>query len=553
MSQSTEELISRANQCFERKVNWVDRAQLAAKMCDPMKANITEKKEDGAGVATDVYDSIGMEDSAIAAAGIQALLASPSSPWFGTEFENKEDGRDSEAKDWIQDTGEKILNTLNNSNFNQAIGEHFGDFVRLPGATMHGEEDPDDIVRFQNIPFEEVGIGLNHKGDVDEIHRRFEYTVKQMVSRWGEGPSKVGVKVWDLFKANKKDEKIKILHSNGTRYVRDVAKRDAKNMPFYSCYVDEKNQRKIEESGTLDFPFFVSRWRVNAGQDWGYSPAMIALPDLFMINEMAKTLIMGGQIAVAPPWMFPHEDYVMPMDFNAFASNYAVSQQGAAGARDWKPFPMVSGAQMPIGFELMERLDRKIHGYFYRDLFLPLLEKQATAFEVAKVIEKRMTILGAVIGGIQRSTLSPVINFTYNKLVRLPKNRQVLKPIPDSIRNGAPIKIRYVSPLAIAQNSVRLQNTESFLASVAQLTMIDPSVRHKIKWPRAVDKIADIQAIDPEILASDDEYEAGVEADREAQAQANTLAMLNSGADTASKAAKAEKDLADSKSKGKSK
>lgn len=539
----------RADESFDRKINWNDRAQYAAKVCMPHKATITVKKEDGAGVDLDVYDSTAMDDSQIMAAGIQAFLCPQSDQWFGLKLKNQRKKLDSEGQDWLQKTTEDLLGILSDSNFYSTMGEHLHDLVVLPGATMYGEDDPDDVVNFTSIPFDQVGVELNNKNECDGLHRRYTYTVKQMVDRWGESEDKLGPKVWEMWKAGKWSEKVGILHSVGKRYDRDMMKKDSKNMPYYSCFVDERHKRIIEEKGYKIFPYFVDRWRTIPGQDWGYSPALIALPDIYMINEMARTGLMAGQMSVAPPWLFPDEQYVLPLDFNQFAINYGVPNAGATGTRDWKPFPLVSGSNYQIGVDMMNRYDQKIHAYFQKNLFLPLLEKQVTAFEFSKIIEKSFNILGSSMGNIQRFTLAKVIDFTYKKAMQLPKHRRIIDEPPASVVEAGGMEPRYVSPLAIAQHAAKAQTTESFLFDVSQIMAVYPQARFKVKWGAAIDEIADKKAINPKLLTTEEEFEALVEQDNQAQAQANAMQMAMAGTKALEQAGKANQAMTPKESK----
>lgn len=524
--QSASELIARADELKAKKSNAENYAQIAAKYCLPHKANITEKKEEGSRVATDVYDSTPIEAAQVAAAGLQAFLTSPAARWFALRFKDKELNEDDGAREWLQDVEEKTYDILNGSNFNRSIGEFFHDFVVLPGSIIYEEEDVQDVVRFTNIPFDEILIATNARGEVDEIHRRFQLTVKQAYGRWGE---KCGKVISDAFRAGKLSEKYEFQHSIAPRHERRVGKKSAVDMPFYSCYIMVKSKVRVEEKGYQEFPFFVGRWRVNTGEDWGYSPAMVAISDILMLNEMAKTLIQAGQQAVSPAWLFPDENFILPLSLNPNTINYRTANAGATSASEKDPMPLVSKSNMPIGLEMQAALREAIKRYFFNDLFLPLLEKQATAFEVAKVIEKRMTILGAVVGGLTKHVLEPIITRTYKIASRLPEGKTIYEPIPGSVKDKAAIEIEYVSPLASAQKAVTLQNLESFLFSIAQMAGIDPEVLDLVDWDEAGKEIANIQSITPKILRKKTDIDERRQVRREAQAQANALQMAAMG------------------------
>ena len=518
--QSAADLVRRADELEAQKYNWSNLAQVCAKYCIPSKAKITEIREEGSRVHSEIYNSTPIEAAQIAAAGLQSFLAS--GKYFALEFENPELNDDNEAYDWLQEEQEGIYDVMNNSNFDSKIGEVFRDLVVLPGATMYSEPDPDSIIHFETIPFQEVLIAVNSRGIVDELHRVFEYTVKQAYDRWGEN---CGPQISELYRKGKLSEKFQFQHSVAKRYERTIGKRDSKNMPYYSCYVLRGKKKKIEEKGYIDFPYVVGRWSTITGETWAYTPASIGIADILMLNNMDMTVLMAGQQATSPAWLFPDENFVAPLNMNPFAINYRIPNPAGKTASEKDPIPLVSTSNMQIGLELLQAREERIKRFFFVDLFLPLLEKQATAYEVAKTIEKKMGILGAVIGGITKNVLGPSINRA--RLIRRqhPSLQGKLSPIPDIIKDGERVKTNYISPLVLAQKASQQQNTEAFLYSVAQMMQVNPQVRHKIKWDVAIDKDAKNRAIDMDILTTEAEYQELVQAENQAQADANALAM----------------------------
>jgi len=527
---SAQDLCRRAEELKNEKSNWENLAQVCAKYCLPAKAQITTIKSEGERLSSEIYNSTPIEAAQIAAAGFQSYVAS--GRYFALEFADPELNEDDEASEWLYEEQEGIYDTLNNSNYDEKNGPFFQDFVVLPGATKYSESDPEDIIRFENLPFEEVVIGVNARGKVDELHRTFSYTVRQAYTRW---PKTCGPTITELYQKGKWQQRFKFLHSVGPRHERVIGKKGVLDMAFYSCYIllDDKHKRKVEEKGYNDFPFNVGRWATTTGQTWAYTPASIGIADILMLNNMDMSVIMAGQQAVGPSWLFPHEDYVAPLNFNQNYLNFAIPQSvPGGGVRDWKPFPMVSGANMPIGLELLEARENRIKRYFFNDLFLPLLEKNATAYEVAKTIEKRMGILGGVIGGITKNNLAHDINRT--RIIRRahPLLQGKLKPPPKQVQEQN-VKINFISPLVMAQKAAQEQNLEGFLAAVAQIMQVDPSARHKVKWDKAVDKMAKNRSIDPDVLTSDNQFKELVEADRQAAANAQAIMMANAGGQAA--------------------
>lgn len=518
-------LLGRWNELDERKANFMNYGQVAAKYCIPQKANITRETVEGGRVSTEVYDSTAINASQICASGLQAFLLSDR--FFQFEYEDEDLRDDSEAKEWLAAEEQGVYDVLNGSNFQNQMGEFLHDFCVLPGATMYQEPDPDDITRFMNLEFKGVNIGVDHRGMVNELHYRREYTVKQMYERFGKNCSE---KIMELWNEGKYDQKFIVQFSVAPRYMIQAGKKDAMNMPFYACWSDVKHKKKMVEKGYKYFPFTVGRWRLTSGSDWGYTPAMIGISDILGLNEIQKTVLMSGQQKTSPPWLFPHQDYIAPLNFNPGSLNWANGMMGTSGEqRDWKPFPMIHGGDLGIGFEFIEMMAKRINSYFFTDLFLPLLDKQATAFEVAKVIEKKMTILGAVVGGFTKNVIEPTLNNTRRIRREHPRLRGKVLPYPQAFGDIVEVKIKYNSPLAIAQKAALTQNEDAFLGFVGQLMAVNPEARHTVKWDEAARERAQTMGINPKILSSKQEYDEAVQADREAQSQANTIAMMGAG------------------------
>jgi len=526
------DVIELSKQMRSKKFNWENQAQTAAKYCMPHKARITIHQAEGERVSSDVYDSTAIDAAQIAAAGLQGFMTSPSSKWFALRFKDRRLNEDDDAKAWLHECEETIYDILNGSNFNNEIAEFYHDLVVLPGATLYEEEDPQEVVRFYNIPFEQVDLDENARGVVDLLTRTYTYNVRQAYERWGDS---CGPEIREKYEKKKFTDTVEIKHQVGVRYDRKAGKNDNRNMQFYSCYVLVEKKRMLEEGGYEEFPFFVGRWRKNSGEVWGYSPAMVALPDILMLNSMSKTIIRAAQKVVDPPWLFPDENFLMPLNFNPAGINWRTGDPTEQG-----PFPLMTNGNIPVGLELENQRREAIRRYFFADLFLMLLDaKNMTAFEVAKRVEEKMLVLGPVIGRLMSQVLSPIIFRTFKIALR----NGLLPAMPASLGDEVNLEPEYISPLARAQKLTLAQNLEGYLFTVGQMASIAPQVLDKIDWDKSVDKLANIHSIDPTLLKSDQEVQKIREVRAQEQAQANALMMAQMGGEALEKVGKGAKAL----------
>jgi hypothetical protein len=519
MSITAADIIRIAGDMRSKKHNFMDYAQAAAKMCIPAKANITVTRSDGERVDTDLFDSTGIDSAQILAAGLQAFLTSPYSQWFTIGFKKRAHRENKQLQEWAAETAEVVYDSLNGSNFNRNMAMFYQDFVVLPGATIYREKDPKDIFRFYSIPFEEVLIRQNSRGIVDMVYRCFKYDVYQAYERWGQN---AGAEIIEMWNKKKFDEKFDFIHATAPRHKRNVAKKDGKNMPFYSCFVNETKKSKIEETGYNRMPYYVGRWGRLTGQDWGYTPAMIALADMLMLNTMSETNLLEGQMTTSPPWLFPDEDFLAPFNFNPRGINY---RTGAPLEKHQNPMPLISGGQIRNGLEMEDRRRRMIEKKFFVDLFtVNYQQTDKTAYEIARQMERNMLLLGSVISDVIDDVLEPCLIDVIQDMYEV----EELPEIPVEGVSFEDLKLDYISPLAIAMKAAKAQNTNLFLTTVGQIAQMAPEVLHKINWDYQVDDLAKNYSVNPKVMRSQAEVQATRKAIAAQQEKANQLMMLQS-------------------------
>lgn len=521
MTLSAADILQVTQTLKSKKHNFLDYAQASAKMCIPTKANMVFKKAEGERVDTDLYDSTGVDSSIILAAGMHSFLTSPYSQWFMLGFKKREHQENKELQEWAVKVGEYIYSILSGSNFNRNMAEFYHDLVVMPGATLYKEKDPIDYCRFYTIPFDEVLIAQNARGVIDMVYRAFKYDVYEAFSRWGD---KAGPEIADLYSKHKYTDKFNFIHATAPRHKRDVSKKDNKNMPFYSCYVLEEKKRKVEESGYKRNPYYVGRWGKISGQTWGYSPAMVALPDMLMLNSISETNLLEAQMQTSPPWLFPDEDYLQPMNFNPRGINY---RTGSPLEKGQMPTPLVSGGNINSGLEMENRRQLNIQKKFFVDLFMINYQGgEKTAYEIAQQAQRQMLVLGSVISDVIDEVLEPALFDVMQDAYEAGE----LPEVPVDGLNFEDLKFDYISPLAIAQRAAKSQNSNAFLSTVIQMAQAFPTVLDNIDPDYFVrEDLAKNHSINPSILRDPQVVTASREAREKMQADANAMQMAHTG------------------------
>ena len=118
--------------------------------------------------------------------------------------------------------------------------------------------------------------------------------------------------------------------------------------------------------------------------------------------------------------------------------------------------------------------------------------------------------------------LDPLIDRTFAMMDRA----GLLPPPPEEIA-GAPLRVEYVSPLALAQKQLGLNGLNAMLATVGQLSAVSPEVLDKVDMDEVVDTIADAQGVPPRVLRDERDVAAirRQRAEQQAAAQAAQAGM----------------------------
>ena len=491
-------LLSRYEKLEGQRQNWETHWQEVADYMQPRKADVTKQRARGDKRMEQVFDSSPIQAVELLAASLHGMLTNPSTPWFTLRFKDEDIDNEDEAKLWLEEATASMYTAFNRSNFQQEIFELYHDLITFGTAAMFIEEDDDDIIKFSTRHINEVFIAENDKGRIDTIFRRFKISARAAVQKFGDN---VSSDIQGIFKKDPYEE-VEILHAVYPRSDFNPKKKDKGNMPFESVYLEYKNASELSVGGFKEFPFVVPRYLKASNEIYGRSPAMTALPDVKMLNEMSKTTIKAAQKQVDPPLLVPDDGSLLPVRTVPGGLNFYRS-----GTRD-RIEPLNIGANNPLGLNMEEQRRNAIREVFYVNQLQLQQGPQMTATEVVQRNEEKMRLLGPVLGRLQSELLKPLIDRCFNILLR--KNQFAEAP---EFLSGQDVEIEYVSPLAKAQKSTELSSITRALEILGSLANVAP-VFDYINFDALVKHVADIVGMPQKLL----KLQSQVNAEREEQA-----------------------------------
>jgi len=488
----TKNLLSRFDRLKSQRQNWESHWQDVADYMQPRKADVTKQRARGDKRMELIFDSSPIQAVELLAASLHGMLTNPSTPWFTLRFKDQDVDTEDEAKLWLQSATDAMYTAFNRSNFQQEIFELYHDLITFGTAAMFIEEDNDDLVKFSTRHINEVFIAENDKGRIDTIYRKFNISARAAVQKFG---NKVSSDITAIVKKDPYTE-VDIIHAVYPRDDFNPTKKDKSNMPFESVYIEVKTGNELSVSGFKEFPFVVPRYLKASNEIYGRSPAMTALPDVKMLNEMSKTTIKAAQKQVDPPLLVPDDGFLLPVRTVPGGLNFYRS-----GTRD-RIEPLNIGANNPLGLNMEEQRRDSIRSVFYINQLMMQDGPQMTATEVIQRNEEKMRLLGPVLGRLQSELLKPLIDRVFSILLR----NNMLPQAPEFL-SGKDIEIEYVSPLAKAQKSSELQSIMRAIEILGTLANVAP-VFDYVNFDNLVKHLADIVGVPQKILKSQSQVNA---------------------------------------------
>ncbi len=529
---SIDDLVNIFNHISGNRYNWETLWQESADFCLPQKAIITNSRAPGEKLNTQIYDSTAQESVPRAAAGIHNLVTNPNSRWFGLRMRNKALNENQDVKDWLRNAEDTVYDVLNNSNFNEVVLEWYIDFLVFGSPTLYEESDVEDVVRFFVRPPQEIYFLVNEAGRIDTVYRRFTITARQAHLKWGDN---VGAKVLKLVEAGKLEELVTFMHVVLPREERDVRKRDARNMPFASIYIEPSNKKKLSEGGFEEFPFFIPRFYKVSDSEYAYCPASISLANNKMLNAMSKTTIKGAQKELNPVLILPSDGYMLPFKQTAGALNFKLSTDP-----NDKVEALPIKRNFAIGLDMEAQRRKAIKEAFFIDLFLMLAnlpERDRTAFEINARVNEQISVLGPALGRLMKS-LGGIVVRTLAEVTR----RNMLPDPPEAIQ-GQDFKIDYLSFLAKAQRASEGDAIVSIFEIAKSMAEVDETVMHNLKLDKMIKDLGDIRNVAPDLFNSEEEVAEIREIINQQQQVQNALAESTAAGEAVTKIAEVSEAL----------
>ncbi len=476
-----------------------------------------------------IYDSTATKDLRVLGAGMQSGGSSPARPWFRLAIGDKQMMRRSSVKLWLSDVTGLMLSVFAKSNTYGTLHQMYEELGGFGTAASFVMDDFNNVIHHYPMTTGEFMIATNFRGEVSRLYREFEKTVFELVGEFGYKNCSNTVK--SLYDTGSYGTWVPIIQAVEPRDVRDLTKRDAKNMPFKSCFFELGDDKGgfLRESGFKTFPALCPRWQVTGGDVYGDSPGQDAIGDIKQLQHQQLRKAQAIDYKTTPPLQVPTHMKNREVEIFPGGTTYVDSSGSNGGVKT------LFDTTLDLSHLLADIQDvrQRIHEIFYRDLFLMLSSQDTTrmtATEVAERHEEKLVVLGPVLERLHKELLSPLIDMTFQRLLAA----GVLPPPPEEL-HGQELNVEFISVLAQAQRAIATNGVDRFVMSLGTIAQGsgDVSVWDKFDKDEWADVYSDMLGVPPELIVADNKVALIRQNRAQGQQAAQAAALAESGANTA--------------------
>lgn len=526
MKEKGEKIVKEYGRMKGLRVNWDEYWEDLSEYFIPRKDNVYGYKIEGERKNNRLYDSTSLVALELLSSSLHGMLTNPSAIWF--DLSTGDDALDAkkEVRQYLQDSVKIIIETLNQSNFQEEIHETYLDLSGIGTTVLQIEEDKLNDVRFKSSPIYWSYIDENERGVIDRVARCIPMTWRQIARKFGEDLFS-GNDLYDCEdmiknKPNMKEEVIFLIEPKEPN--------NPKSTKYIGTYVLRKKNLVLKEVTYHSWPFAIPRWTKLNEEVYGRCPAMKALPDTKMLNAVMRTTIRGMQKVVDPPLMVPDNGFLLPVKTTPGGTNFY-----RTGMRDRiETFPVT--ARPDVGLDFVENIRERIREHFFVDQLQLINQRDMTATEVMQRTDERLRFLGPILGRLNNELLRPIIDRTFDILNR----RGKLPKPPQALADKRDIQIIYTSQIAKAQRTGEANTLLKVLQAMGPMIEVQPDIMDNINGDEVLRHNARVFGLPEKMLNASEAVEQTRKQRAEQQQAMMEAQQENMQADTAQKQSKAQ-------------
>jgi len=377
--------------------------------------------------------------------------------------------RRAEAQAALDAYGDKMFDTLKQSNFDVAIGEFLLDLCVGTAVMLVQPGDDVNPINFIPVPQFLVSFDEGANGQVDNVYRRMKLKAESIQRQWPDAELPQELK--NMIE-QKPTEEVELVEAT----IFDQERGDY-------CYhvIDKRTKTELVYRRMDHSPWIVSRYAKIAGETYGRGPLITALPDIKTLNKTLELVLKNASLSISGVYTAADDGVLNPNTVKIMpGAIIPVARNGGPQGESLRPLPRAG--DFNVSQIVMDDLRGNIKRTLLDESLPPDNMSARSATEVVERMKELSQNLGSAFGRLINETMIPVVS----RMLQVMDERGLIT-LPLKV-NGLEIKIAPVAPLAMAQNMEEVQNVLQY-AQIAQGA--GPEGATNIKVDEMMDYIAE--------------------------------------------------------------
>lgn len=480
-SLQVKKLLDRREKLRTGRDNWLTLWQDIADVILPNRADFITRQVEGSRRSAAKFDSTGQVSHRELKAAMGAMLMPRHEKWLFIRPDDPSLEDDDAVLLWCEQVERLCWNAIYDAGaqFMRYSGEVDDDLIAFgQGHLWIGENSRRNRMRFRSLHLRDAVFSENADGEIDTFIIDRPMTAEQALGFVGGDKAKLPEDVVRHLDDGNPDPRKKFefyicICPNEDYDPRLALLRPSRFGMFRECVLAKGRDTPVMESGYFDMPVATPRWDTESGEYNARSPAMIALGDILSSQQIGKTILKAGHLAVEPPMAAPHNAVVdrvklYPGGITYFKAD-AMSNYGAGRI----PIqPIINEMKLPWGRDIQQDVRAQIQIAFFKNVLnLPIQGPQMTATEIMQRRQEFMRTMGPIFGRLEADYPAKIAMRTFN-ILRLAR---ALPEIPESLQ-GAGIRFEFVSPVMKVLKQAEMDAWRAWVEDMTPLAQTKPHI-----------------------------------------------------------------------------
>lgn len=523
------QILQRFKHMKRRKAPWLRLYQLCAEYVMSRKQSFTEQPTVGEIQTDHLYDDMAIFANTKMSASIIGMLWPKAAKSFriSMPLDMADEEETEELKTFYEWQTKRMAYYMDDpkAGFATALEEYMLDQGAFGISGIHTMDNEDDFnlpVSYRAEDAKVLFIDEGENGFINRIYISREYTVRQMVEKYGfDNISKIHQKA---FLDGDDDNKVQILHAIEPRVERDPFAFGNQAMPIASIHIDESTEKILKEGGFIDLPIAVTRFWKGMGEVYGRCPAMQALPSIFEANALGHSWTLAVEKTLDPS--------LLVLDDGAMGGGVidtspggitVVSVSGRIGSNQVPIQPMFLVGDLQWTAARRTELGEIIGKHFYNDLLFDFNSDQRMQNPEVFIRDRdRGQTLNTTLSRQLAEQFVPTLETTYNILFRkgllgvIPGSNEEIELLQRGIEpryipqrviermltGQEAYRIEFISPATRIMNTDELQGIEHLITTTINTAAVNPDVLDVVDWDWTLRRVQELDGSPRETIRS---------------------------------------------------